>query len=139
MSIVSVNWKPSQRDLRGFRWIALIALPLIGLTLYLVKHVDWRICAAIGTMGGAIWISGLISYRLTRAIYLVLVTLTLPIGLVISLTIMALFYFGIITPLGLLFRIMGRDSMCRRFDAKAKTYWIPHESSRAAERYFQQF
>jgi len=139
MSIVSVNWKPSQRDLKGFRWMALVILPLIGVTLYLLKRVDWQYCAAIGAVGGAIWISGLISYRLTRAIYQVLVTLTLPIGLVVSLTIMALFYFAIITPLGLLFRLMGRDSMCRRFDAKAKTYWISHESSRAAERYFQQF
>ena len=139
MSIVSVNWKPSQRDLKGFRWIALVALPLIGLMLYFVKQVDWRWCAAIGAAGGFIWISGLISYRLTRMIYLTLVTLTLPIGLVVSLTIMALFYFAIITPLGLLFRVMGRDSMCRRFDANAKTYWIPHEPSRAAERYFQQF
>jgi hypothetical protein len=139
MSIVSVNWKPSQRDLKGFRWMALMILPLIGLVLYLVKQVDWQYCAAIGAVGAAIWISGLISYRLTRVIYLVLVTLTFPIGLVVSLIIMGLFYFGIITPLGLLFRIMGRDSMCRRFDAKAKTYWVPHESSRAAERYFQQF
>jgi hypothetical protein len=139
MSIVSVNWKPSQGDLKGFRWIALVILPLIGLVLYLVKQVDWQICAAIGAVGAAIWISGFISYRLTRAIYLVLVALTLPIGLVVSFTIMALFYFGVITPLGLLFRIMGRDSMCRRFDAKAKTYWVPHESSSGAERYFQQF
>jgi hypothetical protein len=139
MSIVSVNWKPSQGDLKGFRWIALTALPLIGLVLYLVKQVDWRWCMAIGVVGGVIWVSGLISYELTRMIYLALVAITLPIGLVMSFVIMALFYFGIITPLGLLFRIMGRDSMCRRFDAKAKTYWIPHESSRAAERYFQQF
>jgi len=119
--------------------MALVILPLIGLLLYLAKQVDWQVCAAIGAAGGAIWISGLISYRLTRAIYLVLVTLTLPIGLVISLTIMALFYFGVMTPLGLLFRIMGRDAMCRRLDAKAKTYWVPHESSSTAERYFQQF
>jgi len=139
MSIVSVNWKPSQRDLKEFRWIALTVLPLIGLMLYFVKQVDWRWCAAIGTAGGVIWASGLFSYKLTRMMYLLLVTITLPIGLVMSFVIMALFYFGIITPLGLLFRIMGRDSMCRRFDAKAKTYWVPHEPSRAAERYFQQF
>lgn len=139
MFIVSVNWKPSQRDLKEFRWIALMALPLIGLVLYFVKQVDWRWCTAIGVAGGVIWASGLFSYKLTRMMYLVLVTITLPIGLVMSFVIMALFYFGIITPLGLLFRIIGRDSMCRRFDAKAGTYWVPHESSRAAERYFQQF
>ncbi len=139
MSIVTVNWKPSQRDLKGFRRIALMVLPLVGLVLHFVKQVDWRWCMAIGSMGGIIWASGLISYKLTRVIYLILVALTLPIGLVLSLTIMALFYFGIITPLGLLFRVIGRDAMCRRFDAEAKTYWVPHEPSRAAERYFQQF
>ena len=70
-------------------------------------------------------------------------TLTSPrfvgIFLVVSLLIMSLFYFGIITPLGLLFRLIGRDAMCRRFDARAQTYWVRHEPSQTAERYFQQF
>ena len=116
-----------------------MVLPLIGLGLYLFKQVDWRWGAALGSVGGVIWGSGLISYRLTHMLYLTLVTLTLPIGLTVSLIIMSLFYFGIITPLGLLFRVMGRDSMCRRFEARAQTYWCPHKSSRAADRYFQQF
>lgn len=139
MSLVSVNWRPSQRDLRGFRWAALVILPLVGLVLSLVKQVDWRWCTALGTAGAVIWGSGLISYRLTRMLYLTLVTLTLPIGLTVSFLIMSLFYFGIITPLGLLFRATGRDTMERHFDARAKTYWTAHEPSQTAERYFQQF
>ena len=139
MSLVNVNWHPSQRDLRGFRWIALALLPLIGLILFLVKQVDWRWCTAVAAVGGGIWLSGLISTKLTRVLYLTLVTLTLPIGLVISFTMMAVFYFGVLTPLGLFFRVMGRDALCRRLDDQAQTYWCAHESSKTAERYFQQF
>jgi len=52
---------------------------------------------------------------------------------------MAAFYFGLITPLGLVFRLIGRDLLCRRFDPKARSYWVPHQQAKKVERYFQQF
>ena len=44
-----------------------------------------------------------------------------------------------IAPLGLLFRIFGRDPLYRRFDRSASSYWIAREQRRGVERYFQQF
>jgi hypothetical protein len=139
MSLVSVNWNPSRKDLNGFRLIAVCAGVLIAALLYAVKQVDLRWCLAIAAAGGVIGLSGLISLKLTRAIYVVMMAVTLPIGFVVSLLLMGLFYFGLITPLGLIFRLIGRDAMRRRFDPDASTYWIPHQQATKAERYFQQF
>jgi hypothetical protein len=139
MSLVSVNWNPSRKDLNGFRLIAVCAGVLIAALLYAIKHVDPRWCLAIAAAGGGIGLSGLISLKLTRAIYIAMMAVTLPIGLVMSLLLMGLFFFGLITPVGLVFRLIGRDALRRRFDPKAATYWIPHQQATKAERYFRQF
>ncbi len=139
MSLVSVNWNPSRKDLNGFRLIALCVGLLAATLLYAVKHVDGPWCLAIAGAGAAIALSGLVSLKLTKAIYVVMVAVTLPIGFVVSLMLMAIFYFGLITPVGLIFRLLGRDAMRRRFDPQATTYWLPHRQATKRERYFQQF
>ena len=139
MSLVSVNWNPTRKDLNGFRLIAVVAGVLVATLLFTLKHVDIRWCAVVAGAGFAIGFSGFISLKLTRVIYVVMMAVTLPIGFVISLVLMAVFYFGLITPVGLVFRLIGRDAMQRRCDPQARTYWIPHEQTTKPERYFQQF
>jgi len=139
MSLVSVNWNPGRKDLNRFRLIAVGAGVLVAALLYTVKQVDPRWCLAIGAAGAGIGLSGFVSLTLTRCIYVAMVAVTLPIGFVVSLILMGVFYFGLITPLGLIFRLIGRDAMQRRFDPKARTYWRPHQQTTKAERYFQQF
>lgn len=139
MSLVSVNWNPTRKDLNGFRLIAVCAGLLVPVLLYVVEHVDPRWCLAIAAAGGGIGLSGFVSLKLTRAIYLVMMVVTLPIGFVVSLLLMGVFYFGLITPVGLIFRLIGRDAMRRRFDPNASTYWVRHERATKPQRYFQQF
>ncbi len=139
MSLVSVNWNPSPKDLNGFRLVSVIATTAIAVLLYAIKGLDIRWCAAIVAFGAFVWLSGLVSLTLTRYVYIVLMAVTLPIGLVVSLILMGAFYFGLITPLGLVFRLMGRDVLNRKFDPKAPTYWVPHQQGKKVERYFQQF
>ena len=38
---------------------------------------------------------------------------------------LGLFFYVFIVPAGLILRLLGRDPMCRGFDAKAPTYWTP--------------
>ena len=38
---------------------------------------------------------------------------------------LGLFFCVFIVPAGLVLRLLGRDPMCRGFDAKAPTYWTP--------------
>ncbi len=139
MSLVSVNWNPNRKELNGFRWVSVIATWSIAVVLYTLKGVDVRWCAAVVGFGAFIWLSGLVSLTLTRYVYVVLVAVTLPIGFVVSLVLMSVFYFGLITPLGLVFRLIGRDVLCREFNRQAPSYWVTHEQTKKVERYFQQF
>ncbi|HEC03442.1 MAG TPA: hypothetical protein ENI81_07890 [Phycisphaerales bacterium] len=134
-----INWNPSRKELRTFAIIALIAAVLVSLLLYLFRGLGLQWAAMISSIGAAIFLTGFVSLKATRVIYLGLSLVTLPIGLVISFLLLATFYFGILTPLAVVFRLIGRDALNRRFDADADSYWVTHRQGDDLDRYFNQF
>ena len=139
MPLININLKPNKKDLRLFGRAALIASILITTLLFLIKGLALKWCAVIVGVGVVICLCSIISIRLTRWIYLGLTLLTFPIGLIISFILLAIIYYCLLTPLGLIFRLIGRDSLQRKFDKSAKSYWIPHRPCDNAERHFRQF
>ncbi len=139
MSLIEVNWKPEPKDLRNFGKIALIASCLIAGLLYFIKGLAIQWVFVIIAAGLLIFLSSLVCLGITRLIYIALTAVTLPIGLAISFIVLAVFYFLVITPVGLVFRLIGRDSMKRKFDPDADSYWVAHRPSKKLERYFHQF
>jgi hypothetical protein len=64
--------------------------------------------------------------------------LSQPIGHAISAVLLGLIYYGLITPLALLFRIAGRDPLARRAPALA-SYWEAKSEPRDVRRYLRQY
>jgi hypothetical protein len=62
-----------------------------------------------------------------------------PIGWVISHVILAVIYYLVLTPIGLLLRAAGRDLLARRRDPTAESYWIDRGAKPEVERYFRQY
>ena len=139
MSLMKINWSPNHKELRKFGIISLIASALIALLLYVPRGLGIQWAAAICFVGLVIFISSMISLKVTRGIYLGLILLTMPIGLVVSFTLMAIFYFLLLTPLGLIFRLIGRDSLGSKFDSNTNSYWIVRRPPENLDRYFHQF
>jgi hypothetical protein len=52
---------------------------------------------------------------------------------------LALVYYGWITPIGLLIRLFGYDPMRRRLDRTAKSNWIRRKPIKNVDRYFRQY
>lgn len=94
------------------------------------------IVVAVGVLGG---IAILASKSLGAAIYRTWMFAALPIGWTISHAILAILFYLILTPIGLILRLCGKDSMTRRVDPAAKTYWLPHTPTTDTGRYFRQF
>ena len=138
MSLIEINYHPVPRQLRQFGTIALFASALLSLLLYLLKGLALQWALLIFAVGLLIFVASLVSLKLTRIIYLALTIITAPIGIVVSFTVLAAFYFLLLTPLALFFRLIGRDPLCRKFDPNAKTYWLTHQSDVKPERYFHQ-
>ena len=139
MSLIEINWNPEHKELRKFGIISLIASVLIAFLLYLLKGLGIQWMAAIFFVGLIIFVNSMISLKVTRGIYLCLILVTMPIGLVVSFILLAIFYFLLLTPLGLLFRLMGRDVLGRKFDSAADSYWLVRRPPDSLDRYFHQF
>lgn len=139
MSLIEVNWSPNSRQLRGFGITAIIASTIIGTLLYLFKGVSLNWFFVVFAFGLIIFLSSIFYIKLTKIIYVSMIAVTLPIGYVVSFTILAGFYFLVMTPIGIIFSLIGRDSLYRRFDSKTESYWLEHKSPERLERYFQQF
>ena len=147
MALLVVNLHPTRRELRQFGVIALVAFGLLG------GWILWRgtlFGIDLGTAGPIIayvlWGVGLVSGVLSavapaanRLLYVAMIVLTYPIGFVVSHVILAFVFYGIITPIGLVFRLTGRDALRRKFEPDAASYWIAHREPGSVERYFRQF
>lgn len=66
--------------------------------------------------------------------------LGLCMGLVVTGVLMTVLFYLVVTPLGLLMRLRGRDPLTRSFDREAESYWIPRQRSAADKKdYERQF
>ncbi|MBE0535350.1 MAG: hypothetical protein IH624_06735 [Phycisphaerae bacterium] len=139
MAIIEVNWHPSRKDLRVFGTAALVATVVLATVLHYHRGlpVPWMGC--IAGFGAAVFVSSFILPNLTRIVYVVMVGLTLPIGMTLSFLMMAILYFLILTPVGLFFRLTGRDLLGLKFDRRAASYWVKRRAPENVKRYFNQF
>ena len=53
--------------------------------------------------------------------------LAMVLNYVMTRVLLTLVYFLAVTPIGLIFKLLRKDLLGKRFDPKASTYWIPHE------------
>lgn len=139
MSMITMNWRPNRDELRSFGDVSLAMLTVIALLLCwwrgMAAQTGLIVCAA----GLVIYVLSRISAKLVKPIYIVLQLATLPIGWVMSYLVMGVFYYVVLTPVGLVFRLLGRDALRLKYDGKAATYWLDHRPSDSIKRYFNQF
>jgi hypothetical protein len=62
-----------------------------------------------------------------------------PIGWTISQFILALMFYRLFTPIGLVFRLLGRDALHRVRQPGLDSYWSPKATPADPRRYFKQF
>jgi len=136
--MIRIEHNPSHRQLAvfGLMWLALFGI-LGGMAWWRTgSFVTAGVFWAIGTLIPAV---GLVRPGVLRIVYLLTAYATFPIGFVVSYVILAVLYYLVLTPIGLVLRLTDYDPMQRRFDNSAKTYWSPRKQDDSTERYFRQF
>lgn len=139
MALVTLNLKPSEKQLKSFGLAGLIMCNVIGIVLFWLEKISNSGYLIFIMVGILLFVLSRVSTRLLKPVFLVLVLLTFPIGWIFSHLVMALFYYGIITPVSVFFRLLNRDPLCRKYDPDADTYWITCKRKRPAKDYFRQF
>jgi hypothetical protein len=125
---------------RTLRWFSLFGvLFLAGLACVQVWRSDNRLAAAVlGGVAALLGLAGLLAPRLVRPVYVGLMVLTFPIGWVMSHVLLGLVFYGVITPLALFFKLVGRDALARRFEPARESYWAPKRGAADMRSYFRQ-
>jgi hypothetical protein len=133
-----IKFDPSRKLLREFGLLCLAFFGAIGLYqgLYRGHSTAGLILGAVALAGGLL---GVLAPSWLRPIYVAWMVAAFPIGWTISLVVMAAMFYGLFTPIGLFFRLIGRDSMERKLRPAAATYWEPKATPRDPRRYFKQF
>ena len=129
--------KTSDRDLRKFGLMVGGVFAVLGL-LFLWRHKAhypyflWP--------GVVLVLFGAILPRALKWIYIAWMSVAFVLGFVMAHVILALLFFFVITPMGLVARLVGKDFLSLKLDRAAKSYWIPRESkSKSAADYERQF
>jgi hypothetical protein len=101
-------------------------------------HGHWTAAWVSMSVGGLLGLVGLVWPHALRPLFVALMALTLPIGVVISNVILAALFYLLFTPVALIFRLIGRDALGRRRSAVA-SYWKPYPATAELRRYFRQY
>ena len=136
MSLIQINRRPKPRDLRVFATLWLIFLGTFAALA--LRKGNPTLAAILGSLALIVGALGLIAPPTVRLVYLAAVYVTFPIGFVVSHLILGLVYFLLITPIGLLMRLLGRDPLQRRFEPKRTSYWESKTESRSPASYLKQ-
>lgn len=138
MPLIEINRDPTARQLRQFAGVWVAFFGAAGAAV-LHRH-GWPMA------GVAAWVvivlAGLASLflpRLARLLYVGLSYATFPIGWLVSHAALAIVYYGVFTPIGLLMRLIGRDPLQRRLDPSSPSYWKPRPEATDTQRYFRQY
>ena len=78
----------------------------------------------------------LIRPRWFRAFYRAGMTVSWAIGQVVSTILLVVFYLLVLTPIGILARIFGKDWLKTKRDPRTITYWLPTKSNTQFDREF---
>jgi len=139
MSIVEINRDPSRKQLNQFGFIWLGFLTFFGAIAFF-KFGNSALAFVLWVLALVVPIIGWLIPAFMRFVFLGMSYLAWPIGFVVSHVILALVYYLVFTPIGLVMRIFGYDPMGRAFDPEAASYWVRREEiGTDPQRYFRQF
>jgi hypothetical protein len=104
----------------------------LGVDPWRVATIAWGVGALL-----ALWVW--LAPALGRRLYVGWMLAAVPIGWTLTHLILGLIYYLVLTPIGLLMRLVGKDPMRRRLERDASSYWIERDEAASSERYFKQF
>ena len=138
MSVIQLNRDPSRKQLNQFGFIWLVFLTFFGVVAWIKFH-NPGLAKGLWVAAVVVPVIGWLVPAFMRFIFLGMSYLAWPIGFVVSHVVLALVYYGVITPIGLLMRLVRYDPMKRTFDRAEVSYWQARQNAEFdVKRYFRQ-
>ncbi len=135
MKLATMNWNPTDRQLRQFGGISLIALPLLG---WIWSSWHPQVVLVLAGIGVSLAIIGMVYPKALKPLFLGLTIAAVPIGMVLGELAMLLIFFGIFFPIGMIFRLLKRDRLKLKFEPEAESYWSLKKQPNGPASYYRQ-
>ncbi len=133
-----IQFDPPRKTLRQFAGLWLVIFGGMALWQGLVRERA-GLASILAVLALTIGPLGLARPDWMRRIYVGWMILAFPIGWTVSQVMLAVIFFGLFTPIGFLFRLLGRDPLHRTRRPELESYWVPKPTPTDLRRYFKQF
>ena len=133
-----IQFRPPAKTLRQFAGLWLVCFSGLAAWEGFVRgHAN--LAVALAVLALTIGPLGLVLPRFIRPVFVAWMVLAFPIGWTVSQLILALIFYGLFTPISLIFRLIGRDPLHRARQPALESYWTPKATPTDSRRYFKQF
>ena len=129
--------KPSTRMLREFSALWLVFFAALALWQWFGREDHTR-AFVFGGLAVTLGPIGLVAPAVMRPIFIAWLAAAFPIGWVVSRVLLLVLFFGVVTPIALVFRLKGRDILGLR-RRETQSYWTPKPQPGGPAGYFRQF
>ena len=130
-------FNPTPRTLRQFGgiWIVFFGAMAAWQSFHHGRHGIGLVLAVLAVTIGPL---GIVAPRLIRPVFIGWMTLVYPVGWVISRVVLGILFYGLFTPVALVFRAIGRDEL-RLKSQHGDTYWTTKPNATDRTQYLRQF
>ena len=124
--MIEINWHPNNRQVRNFGLTSLVALPL-ATALWTRGSLPAMVYAA--AVGGLLAAIGIAWPRGLRPLLVAMNVVTAPLALLIHDLVLSLAFFVVVVPVGLVFRLFGRDPLQLKIDRNSRHLLAAQEAA----------
>jgi hypothetical protein len=137
---VAINWRPNPGELRKFGLVLLVGFGVLSAAFAFGWPVEKQMGVAVGLWiaGGVLGGLGLTGTPAALPVYWAWMGVAFVMGNIVSRIVMVLVYYGVVTPMALFMRLIGRDRLDLRGPGR-QSYWHDLEEVEDLSRYERQF
>ncbi|MET0647883.1 MAG: SxtJ family membrane protein [Pyrinomonadaceae bacterium] len=114
----------------------LVAAVLLGIAAWNLYRGRTTVVTIFGVLGGALLVAGLLVPPAARAFHTAWMRFAGVLGHVNSRVLLTLVYYLVVTPYGVVTRLVGRDPLRRR-GAPGESHWVERKTTRQAREQFE--
>ena len=133
-----IDFQPTERKLRTFAGLFFAAATTLA-TWQAWAHQRWLIAGMVFSAGVIVGVLGILRPLTVRCVYIGMTVASFPIGWMMSHLLLAIVYFGLITPLAVIFRLTGRDALRLRRSPQTTSYLKNKPAPTNSQTYFRPF
>lgn len=114
----------------------LVAAVLLGIAAWNVYRGRMTVVLIFGALGAALVVAGLLVPPAARAFHTAWMRFAVLLGHINSRVLLTLMYYLVVTPYGVVTRLVGRDPLRRRGTAQG-SYWVERKTTRQTREQFE--